>query len=267
MPHKTPENLRYKTLTDFGKILTAFEAGGVGEKGVNEIARNIDILPSKASRMLKALEAERLFTRNPENGKYRISARFLQLGLLYVFQHPLREIILPHLEQAVRDLNMVTGWAIFENDQVTVVDRLNVGRKSFIRHVGSNVPLYSTAYGKTFLAYLPEKEIRRILAGLAFTRLTPRTITSTKRLAEEIKAVRKAGFALDRAETTEDITAVGAPILDRNGRITAVVTISTETSTVTQECLDTMARYVTERTAFISRQIGYDKHRLGALKI
>lgn len=262
MPPKSPENLRYKTLADFGKILTALEKVGDGEKGVSEIARDAGILPSKASRMLKALESERLFTRNPENGKYRISARFLQLGLLYVFQHPLREIILPHLEQAVRDLNLVTGWAIFENDQVTVVDRLNVGRRSFIRHVGSNVPLYSTAYGKTFLAYLPEKEIRRLLTGIVFTKLTPRTITTVKRLMEELKVVRKGGFALDKAETTEEITAVGAPILDRNGVIAAVVTISAETSTVTRDGLDTMVHYLTERTAFISRQIGYDKHRL-----
>jgi IclR family KDG regulon transcriptional repressor len=256
----TTDNLRYKTIKDLGKIVSLFGKHGGEEQSVTDISRSLQMLPSKVSRLLKTLESEGFFERSQHTGKYRIGPRFLQLGLLYVFNHPLRMIMLPHLEHMVQELSLSTGWGIFRNDQIIVVDRFNFGKRSFVSRVGSNVPLHSSSYGKLFLAYLSSQEQRRLLNSLTFTRLTPDTISDPIKMREEIKQARKNGYALDQGETAADMTSVAAPIFNSDGAVVAALSVSAEKPRFTPDILQQTIKYLTERARFISRQIGYDAH-------
>ncbi len=256
----TTDNLRYKTVKDLSKIVSLFGDHGGEEQSVTDISRSLQMLPSKVSRLLKTLESEGFFERNPHTGKYRIGPRFLQLGLLYVFNHPLRIIILPHLEHMVQELSLSTGWGIFRNDQIIIVDRFTFGKKPFVSRVGSNVPLHSSSYGKLFLAYLSGQEQRRLLNSLTFARLTPATISDPKQMRQEIKQVRKNGYALDHGETVTDMAGVAAPIFGSDGDLVAALSVSADKSRFTPDVLQQTIKYLVERARFISRQIGYDTH-------
>ena len=188
------DDLRYKTLKDFGRILSLFEATDGGERSVSDISKTLQMLPSKVSRMLKTLEAERLFMRDHETGRYRVGARFLQAGLLYVMTHPLRPVILPHLEQVASDLKLFTGWAIFENDRVIVVDRMRFEGDPGMHILGSDAPLHSTAYGLLFLAYMTDEERERILKSLTFARFTSHTITEAESMRRRADPGKKTGL-------------------------------------------------------------------------
>jgi DNA-binding IclR family transcriptional regulator len=257
----TTDNLRYKTIKDLSEIVSLFGNHGGEEQSVTDISRSLQMLPSKVSRLFNTLESEGFFERNPHTGKYRVGPRFLQLGLLYVFNHPLRRIILPHLEHMVQELSLSTGWGIFRNDQIIIVDRFTFGKKSFVSRVGSNVPLHSSSYGKLFLAYLSGQEQRRLLNSLTFTRLTPATISDPKQMREEIKQVRKNGYALDQGETVADMAGVTAPVLGSDGDLVAALSVSSDKSRFTPDVLQQTIKYLVERARFISRQIGYDTHR------
>jgi IclR family transcriptional regulator, KDG regulon repressor len=257
----TTDNLRYKTIKDLSKIVSLFGDHGGEEQSVSDISRSLQMLPSKVSRLFKTLESEGFFERNPHTEKYRIGPRFLQLGLLYVFNHPLRRIVLPHLEHMVQDLGLSTGWAIFRNDQIIVIDRFTFGKKSFVSRVGSNVPLHSSSYGKLFLAYLPSQEQKRLLNSITFNRLTPDTISDPKQMKEEIKQTRKNGYALDQGETAADMAGVAAPIFGSDGDLVAALSVTSDRSRLTPEVLQKTIKYLVERARFISRQIGYDTHR------
>ena len=257
----TTDNLRYKTIKDLGKIVSLFENQGGEGRSVTDISRSLHMLPSKVSRLLKTLESEGFFERGPNTGKYRIGPRFLQLGLLYVFNYPLRRIILPHLEHMVQDLGLSTGWGIFKNDRIIVADRFTFGKKSFVSRVGLNVPLHSSSYGKLFLAYLPSEEQKRLLSLLTFAKRTPATISDPKRMKEEMKLVRKNGYALDQGETVADMTSIAAPIFNSDGEVVAAVSVSAEKVRFTSDVLQRTIKYLTKRAQFISRQIGYDSHR------
>jgi IclR family transcriptional regulator, KDG regulon repressor len=255
------DNLRYKTITDLGKVVSLFANRRGEDQSVTDISKSLQMLPSKVSRLFKTLESEGFFERDLHTGKYRIGPRFLQLGLLYVFNHPLRRIILPHLEHMVQDLGLSTGWAIFRNDQIIVIDRFTFGKKSFVSRVGSNVPLHSTSYGKVFLAYLSSPEQKRLLNSITFARLTPHTISDPKQMREEIKQVRANGYAIDQGETVTDMAGVAAPIFGGDGDLVAALSVSSDRSRFTSDVLQQTIKYLIDRARFISRQIGYDTHR------
>jgi DNA-binding IclR family transcriptional regulator len=254
------DDLRYKTLKDFGRILSLFEAAEGGDRSVSDISKTLQMLPSKVSRMLKTLEAERFFMRDHETGRYRVGARFLQAGLLYVMTHPLRPVILPHLEQVASDLKLFTGWAIFENDRVIVVDRMRFEGDPGMHILGSDAPLHSTAYGLLFLAYMTDEERERILKSLTFARFTSHTILEVESMRKELARVRKQGYALDDEGTREGARGLAAPIFDARGDLVAQLDVAGKKSAITDDRLPELITYLTEKALFISRQFGYNRH-------
>jgi IclR family KDG regulon transcriptional repressor len=247
--------LRYKTLNDFSRILSVFEMPDVEERSVNDISKSLEMLRTKVSRMLKTLEIDGWLERNPHNGKYRIGARFLQVGLLYALNHPLRRLILPHLERTAQDLGLLSAWGIFKNDRVIVVDRLRLHHGPLIHLLGSDVPLHSSSYGKLFLAYMAEEERERILSSLTFIKLTPQTISTAESMREELKRVREKGYASDEEETREEIVGITAPIFDDSEDLVAALTISGKSSEFSADRVPELA-YLREKALFISRQLG-----------
>lgn len=62
------------------------------------------------------------------------------------------------------------------------------------------------------------------------TRYTVNTILSYEDLKEEIDKVRRRGYAMDHEEQEMGLTCIGAPILDRNKKAVAAISLSGPTS-------------------------------------
>jgi DNA-binding IclR family transcriptional regulator len=249
-------SLRYKTLSDFSRILGLFEEQDVEERGVSDIARALSMLPSKVSRMLKTLETDGWVERNGRTGKYRVGVRFLRVGLLYVLNHPLRRLILPHVEQMARDLGLLSGWGIFKNDKIIVVDRIRMKKGPLIHLLGSEVPVHSSSYGKVFLAYMSSDERDVILRSLPLPRFTGKTIGTIDAMREELMRVRAQGFSVDDEETRDGVTGLGAPVFGDQGELLAAITVSGDTTEFSPG-KTAEARYLVDKALFISRQVGY----------
>jgi IclR family KDG regulon transcriptional repressor len=252
------DELRYRAFKDLGRILSLFEAEGADDGSVSEVAKALELHPSKVSRMLRSLEVQGLFERNPDTGRYRIGARFLQVGLLYALRHPLRRVVFPHLEQTAKDVRLLTGWAIFRNDRAVIVDRLRYGDDPAMHVLGSEVPLHSTGYGKLFLAYLADEEKERILESLSFEVFTDRTITDKQSFRKELDRIRDQGYALDDEETRVHIKGLAAPVFDAYGSIALAFSVAGKSSDMADKRLPELIKYVTDKTFFVSRQLGYE---------
>jgi len=84
---------------------------------------------------------------------------------------------------------------------------------------------HALALGKVALAMAaPEVVERYVQAGLR--RFSPRTITDPDALRDELREVRRRGFAADCEEFDADFCCIGAPVLDPRGRLLAAVGIS-----------------------------------------
>ena len=247
--------LRYKTLSDFTRIIALFEEPAVEERGVSDIAKSLQMLPSKVSRMLKTLEADDWVEKSPHTGKYRIGVRFLQAGLLYVSNHTLRRLILPHVEQMAREMGLLSGWGIFKNGKVIIVDRIRIKNGPLVHLLGSDVPLHSSSYGKLFLAYLTGQELDGMLQSMMFNILTPKTISTADALKNELTRVREMGYAVDEEETREGIIGFAAPVFDDSNNLVAAITISGPTNEFSHDRVLEVS-YLREKGLFISRQLG-----------
>ena len=254
----TPSSQGYKTLKDLAKIASLFNSFQVEERSVTEISKTLGMLPSKISRMLRTLEGEGFFERNLETGKYRLGIGFFELGMVYIFNFPLRKILRPHIEQMAKELNLTASWAILNNSKVIVVDRVqNLNIDLLTYRIGLNLPIHSTSLGKVLLAYLPEEEQDRILKSVNLTKFTSKNIVNGKLIKENLKLIREKGYSTDEGETHEDLNCVAAPIRNGNGEVIAAINLMDEKSRRSAEDLFKLADYLKERAMFISRQLGY----------
>ena len=125
------------------------------------------------------------------HGAYQLGIKCFVLGNIVAGGLDLRETAHPHLV-ALRDATReTTQIAILDHWQVVYLERmlspLPVG---FMRaRAGAILPAYCTGLGKTLLAFLPEDDVVAWLPSQRFPAITPRTITSGKRLLKEPKLV------------------------------------------------------------------------------
>ena len=118
------------------------------------------------------------------------------------------------------------------------------------------MPPHATATGKAMLAWLPEDEIRRILASKGMAAFTPSTITDPDVLIEELRLVRRNGHALDREEFQPGVICVGAAIRDHLGAVVGAISASAPTMRATEEHLGRMRDGVMAAARALSAEFG-----------
>ena len=110
-------------------------------------------------------------------------------------------------------------WAI-------VVEKLDSPRPVLARSlVGSALPMHAVSTGKVLLASRPDVEIERVLAR-GLTQYTTSTCIDPIELWEELREVRRAGYAVNREGYREGVGGVAAPVrISRMGRVVAALAI------------------------------------------
>lgn len=186
--------------------------------GTNEIARRTGTNASSASRLLATLAGEELVRRVPDNGRWRLGLRLVQLGNAALSRVDLREVARPHLVTLTDATGETATLSVPGEHTAMTVDF--VQSPSSVRSVAQigrpSVP-HATSIGKVFLAYggrTPEEPLERY---------TNRTITDPDELRRELAQVHERGWAEAVREREDDLNAIAAPVLDPHGRLVAIL--------------------------------------------
>jgi DNA-binding IclR family transcriptional regulator len=85
---------------------------------------------------------------------------------------------------------------------------------------------HALAVGKAILAHLDDDALDTHAEAHGLTAFTPRTITDTETLTEELHRVRTGGVAIDVEEFAEGFCCIAAPVLDPTGHPIGAVAVS-----------------------------------------
>jgi DNA-binding IclR family transcriptional regulator len=83
-----------------------------------------------------------------------------------------------------------------------------------VSRIGTRRSLHVAALGKGLAAFLPASEYERVLRGIVFQRITPKTIPNIVQLRTELDKVRRQGYAMDNQEALLGCSCISAPILN-----------------------------------------------------
>ena len=191
-----------------------------------ELAARSGIPRATAFRLLSTLEGAGFVVK--ENGDYRLGIKCFVLGNVAAANLDLRQVAQPHLT-ALRDLTgETTHIAVLDHWQVVYLERVpSLKPVGFMRsRAGAILPAYCTGLGKVLLSSRPEGEVAAWAATQTFKSWTPHTITSRKRLLEELRATRARGYGVDEQEHELGVRCIAAPVRNHQGEVVAAISVA-----------------------------------------
>jgi IclR family transcriptional regulator, KDG regulon repressor len=216
----------FGTLEKAVEILSLFDPQRQ-EWSAQEISENLDMPLSTAYKYLQVFLKKSFLSRSEKTNKYRLGLALYRLGILASMKMSVIEISAPHLETMARSSLETALLTIIDGMEVLCVDAVESPRmvKLTIRR-GVSLPLHAGAPGKAILAFQKTPFLRAMIETKGLEKLTRNTITIPARLEEELAAIRRQGFSQSDSEVDPGAGSLAAPIFDRDGKVTASVSIA-----------------------------------------
>jgi len=200
---------------------------------LHEITRAIKLSKTSVFRLLCTLESAG-YVQQDSAARYGlvpeirrpVSSRFL-IRLL--------QASTPILQDLCRNLReTISVAALFENrvEVIAVEESPETIRMGNV--AGHIVPPNASSLGKVITAYQSDERRDKLLRSFGLYRFTPQTITDRAELRREFERIREQGFAADREESVADGYCFAVPIANRNGEVSAAISLSLPTMRMRQ---------------------------------
>ena len=221
-----------------------------GEATLSSLAIRTGLNISTCHHLLATLVQRGFVAKTIGRRGYALGARILYLS------HACLQVDLPRRAQPFIDrINQSTGetvhLAVMQGDDLATL--LTREARHAVRvdsgTLGQSSAMHATAAGKSILAWLPENEISRILTSQGMHAFTPTTITDYAALIEELRLVRRNGFAIDREEFQPGVICVGTAIRDHAGAVVGSISALSPTMRASNEHIARMREEVDRRRA------------------
>ncbi len=189
-----------------------------------ELAISMGVPKPTMHRWLASLEDAGLLQRTLDGRRYELAPRASQLAFAILANKPGGAVRHEILRNVVHEVGEACNLTVLDGTHVTYLDRVESTwplRITFQQ--GSKVPAYCSASGKLFLALMPPAKRNPVLRQIVLERLTENTLTDQSALLNELTAIRKNGYALDREEFMSGLVCLAVPIYQQKGRSRACV--------------------------------------------
>ena len=207
-----------------GAVLDVFFEDGQ-QLSVSEVSARTHLAPATVHRLLSTLVKMGWLEQDARNSRYELSERLLGSAALALASSGL----LRHGQHFLHQISDATGFnshLAVPRDRVSVLLSRVQGKAGSASdfQVGKTMPLHASASGKLFLAYMPEKKRRDVLAEIGVLKqFTANTITDAQRLERELVTIRELGYAVDGNELYESHRGLAVPVRQRDGTVVAAL--------------------------------------------
>ena len=202
-------------------------ASAPGPLTLSRLAAEAGLHTASAHRILGALMAHGLVEKTGA-GTYDLGVHWLEIGNRLRARLNIRQVAVPHMQKLAEATGETVNLIVRRGDEAVYIERVSGGQTMIrvVQVVGAHAPLHVTAAGKIFLAEDSGSGVRGYIERTGLPAYTVHTLTTAKRLATELEAIRRNGLAYDREEAELGVACLGAPIRDAEGRLVAGLSVS-----------------------------------------
>lgn len=213
-----------------GSVVKAFEILKLfseqrPEINAADVSAELGLNAITAHRFLRTLESVGALVA-VRKGLYRLSYVFVDLGERVTVGDRLGQLLQPLLNRLTADMQEATMATVFQADMVVCIARAISNRQLSVDiRVGTQLEAYCTAHGKSWLAFMPERQKEHYLRVVERRKLTNNTIVDLTALETELAQIHKQRYAINDEEREDGIRAIAVPILLRSGRMVAGLSV------------------------------------------
>lgn len=197
-----------------------------GEAGITEIAEELGVHKSTASRLVSALQRRGLLEQLGDRGKYALSFGIVRLAAATTGRMDLARLGQPTCQALAEIIGETVNLAVSDGEAaINLAQEFGTSSVSSQNWVGRRTPLHATSAGKVLLAHMDEGE-RRTLLRRRLPRYTEATITEPAALRAELARVVDEGYARSFEELEVGMHAVAVPVWAHDGTVVAALSAS-----------------------------------------
>ncbi|MPY78884.1 MAG: helix-turn-helix domain-containing protein [Actinophytocola sp.] len=228
-----------------------------GEAGITEIADELGVHKSTASRLVYTLQARDLVEQHGDRGRFTIGIGMLRFAGAVTGQIDLARLGTPLCESLAEKLGETVNIAVLDGAvAINVSQARGTSAVAAQNWTGQRTPLHATSSGKVLLASMDEQDQERVLAG-ELTAYTPNTIVEPDELRTVLKRVAEDGYATCFEELEPGLHAVAVEVLGATGEVAAAFSASGPAYRLSRKRIRQIARELRAAAAELSGQLGY----------
>jgi IclR family transcriptional regulator, KDG regulon repressor len=214
---------------------------------LSEIAESVELAVPTTHRLLKALQSRHLVVMNPETRRYSLGYGVMQLARIIMQRDELANVAYPALERIRNETSETVSLQTLVGEQrVAVTELVSPHPIRMSSGIGTPYSLVRGAAGKAILAFLPKREVERLVAGS----------TDPDALGVELGRIRERGVATSFGEVVPGASSLAAPIFGSMGDVVASINVTGPSDRFTPERVDATVPMLQQISAEITRQLG-----------
>lgn len=236
------------------KVLRSF-AADEPTKGVTDIAEEVGLHKSSVSRILAALEQEQVVEQDQQTRKYRLGLGLIAVAGPLLANLDVRQMAVEEMVGLRDHVGETVALSVWDGQGAVTVEQ--VPSREPIKHTSSLGSRYATTADSTvqvFLAHVAEDVATDIELGSLG--VNPRV--DIDEFHARLKAVRTAGVAVNRGDTSTDEVGICAPVFDHRGEVAAALLIASPAYRIDDETLERAAAACSDAARRISARLGHD---------
>ncbi|WP_203557408.1 IclR family transcriptional regulator [Bacillus sp. B15-48] len=240
------------------RVLRAFKMNQP-QKGVRELASELELGKSSVQRILTTLASEGLVKKNSETNKYELGLSVVELSSIFLSGIDLHTESLPILTNLANKCGETAHIAILEENNVVYLGKAEgKDAKKIESHIGLQNYTHCTSSGKLLLAHSGSYFVNLVIQN-GLDSLTPQTITDPEIFRQELDTILKQGYSVSRGEFKLGRTSVSAPIRDHTGKVIAAINLVGPSSRFSNPRITYFASELIRSGELISERLGYWK--------
>jgi DNA-binding IclR family transcriptional regulator len=227
-----------------------------GSERVTQLAQQVGLSQPTTHRLLRSLMEEGMVEQDVRSKRYRLSLEFFALAARAGQSGNLRDVVRPSLLRLSASLGDSLFLLARSGFDAVCLDRSEgpYPIRTFTGDIGGRVALGVGQGSLAILAFLPEEE-RETVIRYNLPRLRDFHLYDEVMLRSEIDTVRLSGYAARNTGVLEGMAGLAVPILDRDGRAVAALSVATISDRLNGDRMPTVVEMLKREAATISQKI------------
>lgn len=223
---------------------------------VTHLAKACGLTQATTHRLLQSLVAERIVEQDVQSKLYRLSIDFFALAARAGDSMDLRALCRPSLLRLCASLGDTIFLLVRSGFDAVCLDRSEgpFPIRSFTGDIGGRVALGVGQGSLAILAMLPEAEREEVIR-FNLPRVREFGVIDEVYLRTEIERVRQLGYAGRNTGLLEGMAGVAVPVIDRDGRPVAALSVGTISSRLSPDRLPTVVELLKREATAIGAKI------------
>lgn len=230
--------------------------------GLGDLAAAVGLHVSTCHHLVATLVERGYLLRADRNRGYMLSSKLQELSESNRRELDIVDITRATLVEMATELGTSVQLAALEG-MLLITKFKCAGAQASIVEADEVVKMrasHATATGKAILAWLPELMVANVISEHGLQRFTDKTIVSLSALMEDLRLVRRNGYAVDNEELRDGIACVGAVLRNESGTVVASISASCAAESLQGERRDFVIHKVTKYARQLSGMLKVNRY-------